>query len=128
MIAKLQRLNSNDFVQVIPLERLPVTLGRAAEADIQVSDQFASRLHCRICQIESQLVVQDLGSTWSTLVNGQPIAESPLVTGDTLTVGISHFRVEIEESANVSWLGRIGASVKKLRASSPGCSSQIANS
>lgn len=128
MIAKLQRLNNNDFVEMIPLERLPVTLGRAAEADVQVSDQFASRLHCRIFQVENQLFVQDLGSTWSTLVNGQPIAESPLVAGDTLTVGISNFRVEIENSAIGSWLGRIGASVKKLRASNPECSPQVANS
>ena len=127
MIAKLQSLNSSDSAEVIPLERLPVTVGRGLEADVRVLDRFASRQHCRIFQVENQLVVQDLGSTWSTLVNGQPIEEAPLHPGDTLTIGISTFRVDIENSANGSLLSRIEASIKTLGSTVRARSPQVAN-
>ncbi len=32
----------------IPLERLPVLMGRGPEAEVQVLDRFASRRHCEI--------------------------------------------------------------------------------
>ncbi len=114
MIARLLYLNGRDTTDVIPLESLPVTLGRGADADVRVLDQCASRLHCRILQVENQLVVQDLGSTLGTLVNGQPIEEAPLNPGDKLTVGISTFSIDLEIRTKTSLLSRIEASIKSL--------------
>lgn len=115
-VARLVCVNTNDSAPVIPLQRLPMTLGRGTEADVQIADQCASRLHCRIVEIENQLLVQDLGSTLGTLVNGQPIEEAPLNFGDRLTIGISTFCVDRENAARASLLSRIRASIKKLRA------------
>ncbi len=89
--ATLVCVNHDRSVPVIPLQRLPLTLGRGEEADFQIADQCASRLHCRIVEVENQLIVQDLGSALGTLVNGQPIAEAPLNVGDRLTVGVLTF-------------------------------------
>ncbi len=114
MIARLLYLNGRDTTDVIPLESLPVTLGRGADADVRVLDQCASRLHCRILQVKNQLVVQDLGSTLGTLVNGQPIEEAPLNPGDKLTVGISTFSIDLEIRTKTSLLSRIEASIKSL--------------
>jgi pSer/pThr/pTyr-binding forkhead associated (FHA) protein len=114
MIAKVLYLNASQTSSVIPWESLPVTLGRGANADVRVLDQCASRLHCRILQVENQLFVQDLGSTLGTLVNGQPVEEAPLNSGDTLTVGVSTFRVDLESRTKTSLLSRIEASIKSL--------------
>lgn len=92
--ARLVCVNHGGSAPVIPLQRLPVTLGRGEEADFQIADQCASRLHCRIVEVENQLIVQDLGSALGTLVNGQPIVEAPLNFGDRLTVGVSTFCVK----------------------------------
>lgn len=114
MIAKLVCANASDGASEIPLPSLPVTIGRGSQVDVQIPDQWASREHCRIVQSQQQLVVQDLGSTSGTFVNGQPIVEAALHHGDTLTVGISRFQVHLESGMQSSVLNRIGVSWKKL--------------
>lgn len=128
MIARLQSVSTSESTAAIPLERLPVTLGRGDEADVRIVDQFTSRRHCRILQVNDELVVQDLGSTWGTLVNGQPIAEARLHFGDALTIGTSTFRVEQAAPSRGSLLSRIEMSIKKLAAMKTNRSPEVANS
>jgi pSer/pThr/pTyr-binding forkhead associated (FHA) protein len=48
------------------------TIGRTARADFIVDAALISRLHCRLTADRSdQLVVEDLGSTNGTRVNGK---------------------------------------------------------
>lgn len=128
MIARLLYLNTGDKSVVIPLESLPVTLGRGTDANVRVLDQCASRLHCRILQVENELVVQDLGSTLGTLVNGQQIEEARLNPGDSLTVGVSTFQVNLEVRTKTSLLSRIEASIKSLGSNHRERKSQVASS
>ncbi len=85
----------------IPLERDVVTLGRALEADIRLNDSKASRLHASItAEIDpksgSRLFrIKDLGSTNSTLVNGQVVADAILTGGDKILIGDHLFRFEL---------------------------------
>ena len=54
-----------------------------------------SRLHCRLTADPSdQLVVEDLGSTNGTIVNGKKVERVVLRVGDTLTVGRVEFMVQ----------------------------------
>jgi pSer/pThr/pTyr-binding forkhead associated (FHA) protein len=80
----------------IPLEKLPVTVGRGSEAGIQVLDRFASRRHCEISERDGVLFVRDLGSTNGCLVNGRFASESSLRPGDELGVGLTTFVVSYE--------------------------------
>jgi pSer/pThr/pTyr-binding forkhead associated (FHA) protein len=78
--------------------RLPAgsmkTLGRTARADFIVDAALVSRIHCRLsADAQDQLVVEDLGSTNGTLVNGQRVDRTVLRTGDVLTVGRVAFTV-----------------------------------
>ena len=82
----------------IPLERLPVMMGRGADAEIQVHDRFASRHHCEISERDGSLFVRDLGSTNGCLINGRCATESSLRPGDTLSVGVTTFVVSYEAS------------------------------
>jgi pSer/pThr/pTyr-binding forkhead associated (FHA) protein len=71
------------------------TIGRTARADFIVDAALISRLHCRLTADRSdQLVVEDLGSTNGTLVNGEKIGRSVLRHGDRLTVGRVEFEVQ----------------------------------
>ena len=73
------------------------TLGRTARADFIVDAALVSRLHCRLTADRAdQLVVEDLGSTNGTRVNGQAIDRAVLKSGDTLQVGRVTFEVQAE--------------------------------
>lgn len=65
------------------------TLGRSRMADIQVMDNGLSRLHCRFFSENGVAMVQDLGSSNGTMVNGIEIGATPtrLANGDCVTVG-----------------------------------------
>jgi ABC transport system ATP-binding/permease protein len=78
--------------------RLPAgaikTIGRTTRADFIVDAALVSRVHCRLTADKSaQLLVEDLGSTNGTIVNGKRVDRSTLKTGDTLTVGRVEFLV-----------------------------------
>ncbi len=78
----------------IPLEGLPVTVGRASDVALCLSDPYVSHYHCKIERIADTLVVRDLGSRNGTFVNGCRVTESPLMPGDKLTVGQTKFRAQ----------------------------------
>lgn len=65
-----------------------MTIGRAAGCHITLDDTFLSQLHARVLPSEDGLVVEDLGSTNGTYLNGHrltsPVALEP---GDRLQLG-----------------------------------------
>jgi len=70
------------------------TIGRTARADFIVDAALVSRIHCRVTADKSdQLVVEDLGSTNGTIVNGKKFERTILRPGDTLTIGRVDFQV-----------------------------------
>jgi len=70
------------------------TLGRTTKADFIVDAALISRVHCRLTADRTQgLIVEDLGSTNGTRVNGRKITRAVLKAGDRLTVGRVHFTV-----------------------------------
>ena len=71
------------------------TVGRTARADFILDAALVSRVHCRLtADVSDQLVVEDLGSTNGTLVNGAKVDRGVLKPGDTLTVGRVQFLVQ----------------------------------
>ncbi|HVW05463.1 MAG TPA: FHA domain-containing protein [Vicinamibacterales bacterium] len=78
--------------------RLPAgsvkTVGRTARADFILDAALVSRLHCRLTADKSdQLIVEDLGSTNGTLVNGRRVDRQVLKAGDVVTIGRVEFEV-----------------------------------
>jgi pSer/pThr/pTyr-binding forkhead associated (FHA) protein len=73
------------------------TIGRSAGADFIVEAPLISRLHCKLIADKSnQLVVEDLGTTNGTLVNGTTVVRAVLKAGDRLTVGRVEFSCRAE--------------------------------
>lgn len=66
----------------------PVVIGRSPGADIVVGDDFVSGRHARVFPSGADSVLEDLGSTNGTLLNGERIT-SPrsLKPGDVIDVG-----------------------------------------
>jgi hypothetical protein len=77
-----------------PLAELPLTIGRATDAPIRITDTSVSRRHAEVRPSGSGWVVVDLGSTNGTRVNGAPVTERTLDDGDTITVGDAVLRFE----------------------------------
>ncbi|MGI8663857.1 MAG: FHA domain-containing protein [Acidimicrobiales bacterium] len=85
-----------ELVAVEPPEKLgqryslgdELTVGRAAGCQIAVEDTYVSQLHARVFTRDSQLFVEDLGSTNGTYLNRAKVA-GPMVMqkGDRLQVG-----------------------------------------
>lgn len=72
-----------------------MTFGRDPENDISWDDTLVSRRHARLFRRENQLVLEDLGSTNGTLVNGKPITgEHVLQPADIISMGSSIFGVK----------------------------------
>ena len=72
--------------------RGPWSVGRSQENDIVVNDPNVSRKHARISRADSGFVVEDLGSTNGTLLDGAPIDREMIEGGDELTFGQSTAR------------------------------------
>lgn len=77
----------------IVVRGVPAVIGRGRDADIKIEDSWASRCHCAVLNVDGALVVRDLESSNGTYVNGARVVESPLLPHDTLTIGVSSFRV-----------------------------------
>jgi hypothetical protein len=78
----------------MPLGNQPLTIGRATDAAIRISDTSVSRRHAEIRPSSDGWTVVDLGSTNGTRVNGVPVTERRLADGDTITVGDATLRFE----------------------------------
>lgn len=65
-----------------------LTVGRAAGCHVTVDDTYVSQMHSRVYQRNGQLMVEDLGSTNGTYLNGVKVT-GPMVIqrGDKLKVG-----------------------------------------
>lgn len=73
-----------------------LTLGRDAGADLQIQDRFASGIHCRIHNRGNAYLLEDLGSTNGTFVNGARIdGEVELQDLDEVGIGDTLFRFEL---------------------------------
>jgi len=73
----------------------PVIAGRDRHLDIVLDDGEVSRLHCFVGLVDGEVVVEDLGSTNGTFVNGRRIGRrAPLPVGSLLRVGEHIFRCE----------------------------------
>lgn len=73
----------------IPLDRLPVTVGRAPECDVRLAHPSISRLHVRFEAHKSRVVLVDGGSRFGTTVNSQLVQRVTLSLGDVVRIGSS---------------------------------------
>jgi pSer/pThr/pTyr-binding forkhead associated (FHA) protein len=73
-------------LRTIVIEEYPFVIGRGETAQLQIKSESISRAHAEITKTANGFCLRDLNSTNGTLVNGQPVTESPLEDGDSISV------------------------------------------
>ena len=72
-----------------------VRIGRSADAQLILEDDYVSTRHARIYRTPEGYVVEDLGSTNGTYLNNTRVtAPTPFTTADTLRIGRTLMIVE----------------------------------
>jgi hypothetical protein len=73
----------------------PLTIGRDAEAGIQILDRSASRFHCEIFPVGGMWFVKDLDSKNGTYVNDEKLEDEELLRyGDVIKIGTTEIVFE----------------------------------
>src|SRR5438128_6271836 len=72
----------------VALDKPIFTIGRRANADLQVAGRDVSREHARIVLQDGKYVLTDCGSRFGTFLNGEPLTgEHSLSHGDKVRLG-----------------------------------------
>lgn len=73
----------------------PVVIGRSPGADIVIGDTFVSGRHARVAPVGHDVIIEDLGSTNGTLLNGSAVDRpQSLRPGDVVDIGAVRLTVD----------------------------------
>ena len=74
-----------------------ITIGRSPANNIVIDSSAVSKLHAKITRTTDSVVLQDLGSSNGTFVNGARVMTALLGQGDRLSLaGVASYRVEVK--------------------------------
>lgn len=74
--------------KVYPLDKPEMVIGRDLTVDVVISDSEISRKHAHLTLQAVGYVIEDLGSTNGTVVNGERLSSPhPLKSGEVITLG-----------------------------------------
>jgi transcriptional regulator with GAF, ATPase, and Fis domain len=76
-----------------------VSMGRGAENTVRLEDPWVSPRHCTITEQNGRAVLTDLDSQAGTFVNGIPVKQRELKSGDEVAIGNSIFLFQAEQAA-----------------------------
>ncbi len=88
---------------VVPLQPgCALLVGRQPGADVLVSEDLVSRRHAVVRYDGREVVVEDVGSTNGTFLNGARVARAPVREGDRVMVGETIFTVVERQAASAA--------------------------
>ncbi len=100
----------------VPLGASAITLGRAAEADLQLDRPTVSRRHARLTRDDDTEVtawtLEDLGSRGGTFINGQRIDQPTTLAPDDL-ITVSRFTLRLIAPPEVVAARRSGSAARR---------------
>ena len=70
-----------------------IVVGRSSDLDMVLVEEMVSRKHARIAYEDDAVVIEDLGSTNGTFVNGEKVKRAHLKEGDRVLIGTSILKV-----------------------------------
>ena len=81
-------------------ERTEIVVGRSSDLDMVLVEDMVSRRHARIVCSDVEIMIEDLGSTNGTFVNGEKIKRTNLKEGDRVLIGTSILKVVVTDPVN----------------------------
>jgi len=93
-VFKLKGTSGSVINQSFPFGDL-IVLGSSASCDVQIDEVGVSAKHAEIRLIDgSSLQLKDLGSETGTLLNGEPVIETLLASGDEIRIGTCRWMLQ----------------------------------
>lgn len=86
-MAKLVIFLDDKVLKEVALNKDRVTLGRRPHNDVVIDNLAVSGEHAVLLREGDGYVVQDLGSTNGSYINGKPVKRAPFREGDSLDIG-----------------------------------------
>src|SRR5207249_1858267 len=83
------RLEVQDVLgeRVVAIDKLPFTIGRRETNGLRLGGSEVSREHAEISLEAGRYVIRDRQSRYGTFVNGEPVTECELKSGDRVRLG-----------------------------------------
>jgi phosphoserine phosphatase RsbU/P len=83
------RLEVRDVLgeRIVVLDRMPFTIGRRETNDLRLGGSEVSREHAEIVSDAGRYLLRDRESRYGTFVNGEPVTECELRSGDRVRLG-----------------------------------------
>lgn len=78
-----------------------VIIGRSSDLDMVLVEDMVSRKHAKITCTSGKILIEDLGSTNGTFVNGEKVKQSRLKEGDRILIGTSILKL-VAQGANAT--------------------------
>jgi sigma-B regulation protein RsbU (phosphoserine phosphatase) len=82
-------VRDGDHTRTVPIDPLPFTIGRQADRHLSLQNAQVSRQHAIIHRDAEGFLIQDMGSSHGTLVNGVRTDLARLKAGDRIQLGTS---------------------------------------
>ena len=83
----------------IPIKMSALRMGRAEECELMIDDGSVSGTHGRISEVNGQWILEDLGSSNGTTLNGADVRSAALKDGDVFALGTVEFRFQADKPA-----------------------------
>lgn len=81
----------------------PIVVGRSSECTLSMPHPSVSRQHCRIWREGAGFMIEDLGSTNRTYLNGKPVQRARLHDGDQISVGNNAIKFFVGSSVEANY-------------------------
>jgi hypothetical protein len=94
----------------------PIVVGRSSDLDMVLVEDMVSRKHARIAMGGEGIMIEDLGSTNGTFVNGEKVKKAKLKEGDRVLIGTSILKVVAADQAAVAAGGDAKANLENVAA------------
>jgi hypothetical protein len=91
---KLKGTSGSVINQAFPFGE-SIVLGSSPGCDVTIDEPGVAARHAEICLVEGgALLLKDLGSESGTLLNGEPVSETALASGDEIRIGTCRWMLQ----------------------------------
>ena len=112
---RLVVIDPNGSRRDVPISAFPFRIGRQAGNELTLRDSRVSRQQAQITQVNGTMVLEDMGSSHGTFVNGEKILRHELKASDQIDFGVpdSYRVIYVGEGATIDEL------VERIEAPAP---------
>jgi len=79
----------------------PTTIGRGDQAQIQVTDEYSSKVHVRLSFKDEYILLEDMNTKNGTTINGLKISQELLFWGDVVKFGNTELRFSPKNTTEI---------------------------